>query len=183
MRNSAGAIADLDGDGSSDLVVINAEGRATNGSRYRIELNLSAQAGPSSWCVTAGHGGLRIIPRDVDGDRDLDLVITGAWSFAPVGVWINNGCGGFTPGDTTAYTTLAWDEDLGIASGDPQRIFPVIMPQSSLSCLDFSKRLRFWSELPSEPLRFCDDTSSFSEGALSQPRIRAPPYLLHRQAS
>lgn len=178
-----GAIADLDGDGRSDLAVVSGEGRGTNGARYQIELNLSAHSGPSSFCVTAGDGGLHIIPRDVNGDGDLDLVITSARSLVPVGVWINNGRGAFTPGDTSAYTTLAWDEGLGIASGDPQRIFPVTIPQSSSSWLDFSKRFRFWSELPSQRLRLSHRTSNFSEIAVGQPRTRAPPYFVPRQTS
>ena len=58
------------------------------------ELNLTTRALPSSLTLSAPAGGVRIFPHDLDGDGDLDLVITNAAALAPVSVWINGGRGG-----------------------------------------------------------------------------------------
>jgi hypothetical protein len=181
--NYGGAIADLDGDGRNDLATVTSKSWGPITFRYKVELALSSRVGPSSFSVSAEEGGLRIIPRDVDGDGDLDLVITSARSFVPVGVWINDGHGGFTQGDATAYSRSIWTECPGISSGNTPRIFPAIATQSCWSWLDVSKGFRFWSELPIKRLRLCPATSKFHEVALSQPRTRAPPCSLTRQTN
>ena len=79
------AIADLDGDGRPDLAIARAEGWGPSGFQYRIDLDLTTRAGLSSFSVFAQRGGLLLIPRDVDGDWDLDLIITSAWTFPPSG--------------------------------------------------------------------------------------------------
>jgi hypothetical protein len=182
-QDYGGAIADLDGDGRNDLATVRSNIRGPKTFRYQVELALSSRKGVSSFSVSAEEGGLRIVPRDVDGDGDLDLVITSARSLTPVGVWINDGHGGFTQGDSTAYPQSIWTERPGISSGDTQRIFPAIASQSCWSWFDVCKGFRFWSELPIERLQFCDATSNFPQVAVSQPRTRAPPYSLPLQTS
>jgi hypothetical protein len=154
-----------------------------NAFRYKIELTLSSRVGPSSFTVSAEEGGLRIIPRDVDGDGDLDLVITSARSFTPVGVWINDGHGGFTQGDATAYSRSFWTEGPGIDSGNMPRIFAAITNPSSWSWLNFSKGFRLGGELPAERARLYHATSNLPEVAAGQPQTRAPPYSLTRQTN
>jgi hypothetical protein len=98
------AIADFDGDKNLDFVTVHMEGSEAKGSLYRIELNLAdGAAARSGFLVTARGGGLQITPRDVDGDHDLDLVITTRFSNEPVGVWINDGRGGFSEADPAKY--------------------------------------------------------------------------------
>jgi hypothetical protein len=177
------AVADLDGDGRPDLATVRSRRWGANASRYQVELTLSAGGGPSSFSVSAEAGGLRIIPRDVDGDGDLDLVITSTRSLAPVGVWINDGHGIFTRGDPTAYAQSIWTEGPGIFSHHSQRTFSAIAPQWRWPWLDFSKAFRFRSELPIARLRFFSETSSLPEVAISQPRTRSPPFSLPRLTS
>jgi hypothetical protein len=183
LRNYGDAIADLDGDGFPDLATVTSKSGGSNTFRYRIELALTSGVGPSSFNVSAEEGGLTIIPRDVDGDGDLDLVIASARSLAPVGVWINDGHGRFTPSDPTAYPRSIWTRGPGISSDNAQRMFPAIAPQSRQSWLDFSKEFHFWSELPIGRLRLGPTTSSLPELALCQPRTRAPPSSLLPQTS
>ncbi len=114
---------------------------------YRIELQLTTGVSPSSFSVSAEKGGLRLVPRDVDGDGDLDLVITGAWTLAPVGVWINNGHGGFTQGDLTAYSLSIWTEGPCILSDTPHERVQATVPESYRSCIDFSIGFYFCNNL------------------------------------
>ena len=183
LRGYGNAIADLDGDGRLDLATVTLKSRGPNTFRYQVDLDLSSRIGPSSFSVSAGEGGLRIVPRDVDGDGDLDLVITNARSLVPVGVWINDGHGGFTEGNPTAYPGSIWTEDSGMSTRDTQGIFPATVPQSRWLWLDFSKGFRFRSELPIEPLRLCHAISNFPEVAVGQPRTRSPPCSLPPQTS
>jgi hypothetical protein len=46
----------------------------------------------------------------VDGDHNLDLVITSRFGREPVGVWINDGHGRFTPENADAYAKSIWQE-------------------------------------------------------------------------
>ena len=181
--NYGGAIADLDGDGRTDLVTVTSKSWGSNARRYQVNLHLSARADTSSFSVSAEGGGLRIVPRDVDGDGDLDLVITSARSLAPVGVWINDGHGGFAQGDASSYSRSIWTEGPGISAGDTQRIFPAICTQSGWSWLGRSRAFRFWGELPIERLWLCHASNNFPEVTVSRPRSRAPPCSLPPQTN
>lgn len=103
-----GATADFDGDGRPDLLLITQAGRGARGVHYRLDFQLSGNAHPSSISVFGEAGGLHVVPRDVDADGDLDLVVTSAWTFAPLGVWINDGHGNFTGGNPAAYPDAIW---------------------------------------------------------------------------
>jgi hypothetical protein len=94
-------IADFDGDGQPDLLTTHPEGYA--------ELQLSSRTGASfSFLANGGDLGISIAARDVDGDHDLDLVITARGSHRPIGVWINDGRGVFKEGNAEAYSASIW---------------------------------------------------------------------------
>jgi len=117
--DQGGAVADLDGDGLPDVVLVRQEGEGREGIRYRIDFQLSANTNANYIRVYGDLGGLRIEPRDVDADGDLDLVITAAWSAAPVGVWINDGHGNFRQGDISAYPSSLWTDSASVSSRFP----------------------------------------------------------------
>lgn len=173
------AIADLDGDGRPDLAIVREAGSNPKGFQYRVELHLTTRVRPSFFSVSAEKGGLRIVPRDVDGDRDLDLVITGSWSRAPVGVWVNDSHGEFTQGDPGAYPRSIWTEGPEIFSYTPQYIIHAILSRSYRFGVDPSIVSYFSNELLSERLpRLAAD--SLPTIAVSQPQTRAPPRSLPR---
>lgn len=174
LWDQGGAIADLDGDGRPDLATVIAQGWGPNGFQYRIELELTSGIGSSFLTVSAEKDGLRIVPRDVDGDRDLDLVITSDWSLAPVGVWINDGHGRFTQGDLTAYPRSIWTEDSGVLSDAPQEALQATVTQSYRSLIDFSSGSYFWNELVFERPLLLAAATSLKE-VVRQPQTRAPP--------
>jgi len=178
-----GAIADLDGDGRPDFAIVRSESWGPNAFQYRIELALTTRVGPSSFTISAEEGGVRIVPRDVDGDGDLDLVITSAWSLAPVGVWINDGHGRFTQGDPTAYPRSIWTEGAGISSDTPRETLQAAVPQSCRSWLVFSNGSHFRDELVFKRLPPLLAASNPPWVAVSQPQTRAPPRSLLRRPS
>ena len=183
LSYQGGAIADLDGDGRLDVAIVRSESRGPHAFQYRIELALTTRVAPSSFSVSADEGGLRIIPRDVDGDGDLDLVITSAWSLAPVGVWINDGHGGFTQGDPTAYPRSIWTEGPGISSDAPQEKLQATVPPSYRSYVGSSLRSYFCDQLASHHLPLLQAAARPSGGAMKRPSTRAPPRSLLRQPS
>jgi hypothetical protein len=175
------AFADLDGDGRPDLAIARAEGWGPSGFQYRIDLDLTTRVGLSSFSVSAQSGGLRIIPRYVNGDWDLDLVITSAWSFTPVGVWINDGHGGFTRGDPTAYPQSIWNEGPGILSETPHETFQATVPEFSRNWPDSSEGPSFCNELIIKRLTLLLAAANPPWGATRRPQTRGPPFPLSQQ--
>ncbi len=108
-RGTSG-VGDFDGDRHTDVAIARPQGLINGAYRYRVEVLLSSQP-DSSFDVDSGvAGGLHISTRDVDGDFDLDLVITSEFGREPVGVWINNGNGSFTKSQFTNYSASIWQE-------------------------------------------------------------------------
>lgn len=170
------AIADLDGDGHPDLAIAKAEGRGTNGYRYQVDLDLTTGAGPSSFSVFAQSGGLLIVPRDVDGDWDVDLVISSARTLAPVGVWINDGHGGFIRSSPTAYTRSGFTGGLGILCNPPQETFQATVPEFSRSWAGSSAGISFSSELIMDRLVLPSAAVNPPANDPRRPQTRGPPF-------
>ena len=57
-------------------------------------------------------GGLEIIPRDVNGDQALDLVVSAQWLKGPVAVLLNDGHGNFTVTDPGNYPSAVLGQTL-----------------------------------------------------------------------
>jgi hypothetical protein len=152
------ATADLDGDGRPDLAVAKLEGRGPGGFRYRIDLDLTSRGGPSSFSLMAQRGGLLITPRDVNGDWELDLIVTSAWSFTPVGVWINNGHGEFARNDPASGRRPSRYASSTILRGFSGEVFQATLPESSRHWPDYSQEPSFYNEILTERLtpHFCD---------------------------
>lgn len=96
------AFADLDGDRRPDLAAVQVGRSDASLTDYWIQLQLSA-AGRQTILVVAPTGGLQIAVRDVNGDNALDLVLTTTWLGQPVAILLNDGHGGFSRVDPTAF--------------------------------------------------------------------------------
>ncbi len=103
------SFTDLDGDLSPDMVRSTMVGPEARGFAYTVEFQMSAGRLSKPIRVHARDvWGLQIVPRDVDGDHDLDLVVTtGAYAHA-VGVWLNDGKGGFTSAGILQFPASIW---------------------------------------------------------------------------
>jgi hypothetical protein len=93
--------ADLDGDRIPDLAVVEMQGQRSAETSYSIHVKLGA--GPESAIGVYGPmGGLHVSARDVNGDDNLDLVVTSDLDAGFIEVLLNDGHGNFSvaqPGD------------------------------------------------------------------------------------
>jgi hypothetical protein len=96
------AIADFDGDRRPDLASVRSGANSSGSTNYSIQLQLSA-VGQQSIQLVAPTGGLFIEARDVNGDNAVDLVLTTAWFRQPVAIYLNDGHGGFSREDPSAF--------------------------------------------------------------------------------
>jgi hypothetical protein len=106
----SGTLADLDGDRRADFAFSSPQGVVNGAYRYRVDVYLATGSGTTFDVDSKASGGLHISARDVDGDHDLDLVITSQFGHEPVGVWINDGHGQFTQDHAGAYAEGIWQE-------------------------------------------------------------------------
>ena len=136
-------LPDLDGDHTPDFVGGQRLGRTTEGYFYRVQLHLSAGSPSSSFTVFHDNAlGLKITGVDIDGDDDIDLIISDKFFHGHIGVWLNDGRGHFVksvPGrfSPNSVSDLAFATvDLNSA-GQPildtqQRRFPDYLPDAEL---------------------------------------------------
>lgn len=132
------AMADFDGDSRPDLAVTKMEARGS-GFVYWLELDLSTNRGggsavqPGLPAIASSKFGLHLTPRDVDGDHDLDIVVTMGIARQPVAVWINDGQGRFAEGDLAAYPALTCLEDLSLCAQSRPQATPLLYNQGRRS--------------------------------------------------
>jgi hypothetical protein len=96
------AVADFDGDFRFDLASIEAWPNNSGTTDYWIQLQLSA-TGRRSVRFVGAPGGLWLEARDVNKDSAVDLVLVNAWSREPVAILLNDGRGGFSRVEPTAF--------------------------------------------------------------------------------
>lgn len=107
---------DLDGDELSDLVLTARGPRTLPGNHHALEIRLSDSGDKQTFQFPHG-GGLTITARDVDGDLDLDLVVTSRLTGAGVAVLINDGFGVFSEGELPGRKPWVWGHGQRLVSG------------------------------------------------------------------
>ena len=88
------AIGDLNADGRPDYAIADRLYPREKGFEYALEFVI-AGVGSRSVTFDAASDALTVTLRDVDHDRDLDVVVTAGASRTVVGVWLNDGAGVF----------------------------------------------------------------------------------------
>ena len=106
-----GTFGDFDGDQRADFVLADALPIQHGTYRYRIGVHLSTLRSSAFDLETGIAGGLHVSAQDVDGDRDIDLVISGGFGRQPIGVWVNDGQGAFSPASVAAYSNSIWQQN------------------------------------------------------------------------
>jgi hypothetical protein len=114
------AIADFDGDNRPDVAIANPARK----NAYQLDLQLSANSAEQIAlpALSSSPFGLHLTPRDVDGDRDLDIVVTNGILRQPVAIWINDGHGVFLQGDLASYPISSGPETFFVPPEGPQKL-------------------------------------------------------------
>jgi hypothetical protein len=175
---SAWTLARLDKDSRLDTAISRVEGHNAAGYLYRIDLTLSSGTRVGSFTVAAdSRWGINITPRDVDGDHDLDLVITTRFSRQPVGVWINDGNGTFAEGDPEDYSDSIWLEESSVTSENP--VDSLLSPAFEQTRQFFSLAEAGWIHPQPTPEFACgkEKHAAGCNSHLSLQPSRAPPRL------
>ena len=89
-------LADLDGDRTPDFALGERLGRSKDAYFYRVQLQLSSDTPSTSFTVVHNDAlGLKITGLDIDGDDDIDLIISDRFFRQHIGIWLNDGKGHF----------------------------------------------------------------------------------------
>jgi hypothetical protein len=117
----------------------------------------------------------------VDGDWDLDLIITSARTLSPVGVWINDGHGGFNRSDLTPHLQSTWAEGPRMLSDTSRETFQATVPEFSQNWAGSSQGLSFCRELIIKHLTFLLAAVNLPNSTPRRSQTRGPPFPLDRQ--
>jgi len=167
------AVGDLNADGRPDVAVADRIGRGAGGFAYNVQLSI---AGGESQSVDfdSDQDALSVALRDVDHDRDLDVVVTGAVSKSIVGIWLNDGTGKFeraTPTPLESDWRAAAAELNGTSAADSA--LAEVLPRTSGAGLP-SEGATGDVRLPIFSLATCGAFRT-ARTSLSALRPRAPP--------
>src|SRR5579859_3855849 len=104
------AIADFDGDSQPDLARVRVTSDGSPTTQYSVDLNFSSGHKPAIRFV-GPSGGLQITPRDVNGDKFDDLVITSLLDSQFVAIFLNDGKGNFVAAEPSDFPGAAKGTD------------------------------------------------------------------------
>ena len=111
----------MDGDRIPDLAQIESQNPRSANTNYSIHVKLSAGV-ESAIGVSGPMGGLRVAARDVNGDDNLDLVVTSNLDSSFVEVFLNDGHGNFAAAPCANLATLDNVSDVVLETpSGPQR--------------------------------------------------------------
>jgi hypothetical protein len=168
------AIGDLDGDRKVDIAQTHQIGRSENGYLYGVELKLSQAGRLDSFTFSSEHSfGVALDVVDVDGDHDLDLVISDWLPGRTIGVWINAGNGTFTEDLHALYLAKEAQSLKSLSIDAPE---PAIDCGASRWLSGSLPRALF--AIPATRIRKADECTTldyFSNLHHAQLHLRAPP--------
>jgi len=175
--NVGSAIADLDGDQIPDVASGTNLGRTAQGYFYRIDLDLTHNSQVKAFNIYSNEpNGLDVRAIDVDGDHDLDLVITSRILQQPIGIWLNDGEGNFTRGDEDQYAGAFRRTNASLGSTPSPSITVLCREQRQASIVLRGSALEnapdTFSNLSCDSFRFTRSATAFKSA-----RFRAPPII------
>jgi hypothetical protein len=131
-RVSSWVSADFDGNRTTDVALSSTVAHDRSGYLQEVRVHLGA-ALPSFFGFHSRSARIQLGARDVDGDRDLDILVLDGFSMVPIGVWLNDGSGNFSEGDLARYpgTSNAGNStSLKAPQNAVDRLFALVAPNS-----------------------------------------------------
>lgn len=116
LTNSSLLFADLDGDHRADAISVELDALSRANALYSVNLKLSTGS-RETIALNVPRWGIELAARDIDGDHDVDLVISNIFTHEALQVYVNLGGGVFAPADPDSFNTVLWGEGSSIASG------------------------------------------------------------------
>lgn len=96
-------VSDFNRDGIPDFAIADRTPQHESEFRYEIEFAVAGRT-PYDVTFTSPLQALTLQPDDVDGDRDVDIVVVDPISNDVVAVWLNDGDGHFAQADPRAFS-------------------------------------------------------------------------------
>jgi hypothetical protein len=173
-RGARFVFADLDGDQKPDLARVETQSQRSEAANYFIHLQLSR--GPESAIgVRAPFGGLEVAARDVNGDDNLDLILTSNLDAGFIEVLLNDGHGNFSAAPPDILEKENESElDLSVPAGPQVGRATLALVRALLD--ERLVRDRGYNQvLSSEPRRPVEVHAALRRSASSKPG-RSPPF-------
>lgn len=109
--DSGWVLADLNGDQSADLATAQSGRHDAGGYWQEVRVTLGGFR-QTHFTFRSRGATVELSSRDVDGDRDGDLIVFEPLSSQPIGVWLNDGAGSFHEGRLADFRQL-WNPKPG----------------------------------------------------------------------
>ena len=166
----------LDNDRKADWISAFRCQGPTAGTYYCLQVTETQTHSTQTLLIKGGPGGIRIVSRDVDGDQLQDILVMATGDGRPLGIWINDGYGGFRIADPLLFPARIWHED--------PLLFPIPPPEHfSFASADgvqtFLLKPRRFAEPVLQPSRYLGivDLPPTSGASSYDHSGRAPPAL------
>jgi len=101
----------LDADNQADWIRAYPCSGLAGGAAFCVRIAVSETRSTQTITLDTSAKGVRIASHDVDGDHLQDVLIMDAADGRPLGVWINDGHGGFKESDVRSYPSAVWHLD------------------------------------------------------------------------
>ena len=111
IRFTAELATTLDTDDQADWIRAYPCWGPAGGAAFCVRIAVSQTRSTQTIVLDTNAKGIRIASHDVDGDHLPDVLIMNADDGSPLGVWINDGHGGFKESDVRSYPSSVWHED------------------------------------------------------------------------
>ena len=174
IRFAAELATSLDTDDLADWITAYPCAAPAGGATFCVGIALSQTHATQTIVLDTHVKGVRIASHDVDGDHLPDVLVMSAEDGRPLGVWINDGHGGFKESNVRFYPSSVWHVDpLLCQTGAPEHAAFASMNGVQDSCL-----ARFAPQAPlTDADRSCNHPGSSSprSAKLAGHPGRAPP--------
>jgi len=170
------AIADFDGDLQPDLAMVRVARDGAPFSEYFVDLRLSTGTRQPIG-ILGPSGGLEITPKDVNGDKLTDLVVTSQFDAKFLAIFLNDGKGNFRQAERSEFPQLVSDYPRRLSAPEESPAVQFVLGRART--VDRDRLLSpIREELPDESYPLWSFSTKVTRSRLTLSRSgRAPPFV------